>query len=76
MNAQYPLRRFFERRTEADQSLIMAGEYGDSGILEALHPVESIEFAGHVRRAVGNVWIGGWQLAETALQYCCGCRSQ
>jgi len=44
----------------------MAGEYGDSGILEAFQSVKPIEFVGHVRRAVGNVRIGGWQLAETA----------
>ena len=67
MNAQHPLRCFFERRTEADQPLIMAGEYRDSGILESFHPVEPVEFTGHVRRAVGNVRICGWQLAETAL---------
>jgi len=49
----------------------MAGEYCDSGIPEALQTVKPIEFAGHVRRAVGNVRISGRQLAETVLPEFC-----
>ena len=71
MNAQHPLCCLLKRCADTDQTFLVAGEYGDSGFLEAFHPVESIEFAGHVRRAVGNVRICGWQLAETALPEFC-----
>ena len=71
MDVQYPLSRFLERSADTDQPFLMAGEHGDSGIPEAFQSVESIEFAGHVRRSVGNVRIRGRQLAETALPECC-----